>query len=306
VADKTLKSYARRSVLMAGTSLALSAAAVVRNAAATDRNGETDGAKAVATLTTERRDHVLLLGLNRPDADNRLDPLTYGLLSKAYFDYEHDPSLRAAVLFGHGEHFSKGVDVEAFAPRVATGEDEVNDGSSIDPVGKSKPRLTKPLIAVAHGETWNLGHELCLAADIRICAANTRFRQGENTQARFPGGGATVRFVRDAGWGQAMRYLLTGDYWSAEDARRMGVFQEIAPSADEARELGIALAGKIAACAPLSIKTTLASAHLVIDENEDKALSSLFAQRRALYATKDFKEGLASRSENRTPIFHGD
>jgi enoyl-CoA hydratase len=267
----------------------------------------TEGAKAVTTtLTIERRNHVLLLGINRPDADNRLDPLTYGLLSRAYFKYEHDPSLRAAVLFGHGEHFSKGVDVEAFAPRIATGNDEADDGSSIDPVGKAKPRLTKPLIAVAHGETWNLGHELCLAADIRIAAANTRFRQSENTQGRFPGGGATVRFVRDAGWGRAMRYLLTGDYWSAEDALQMGLFQEIAPTAEEARALAIELAQKVAACAPLSIKTTLASAHLVVDDDEDKALSALFAQRRFLYGTKDFQEGLASRSENRVPIFHGD
>jgi enoyl-CoA hydratase/carnithine racemase len=311
--DAKLKCYPRRTVLKQAAAVALSASVALDKAAATgggDNSATTiatkNGAKTMTTLTIERREHVLLLGINRPAADNRLHPTTYGLLSKAYFDYEHDPSLRAAVLFAHGDHFSKGVDVEAFAPHIATGADEANDNSSIDPVGKATPRLTKPLIAVAHGETWNLGHELCLAADIRIAAANTRFRQSENTQGRFPGGGATVRFVRDAGWGHAMRYLLTGDSWSAEEARQMRLFQDIAPSAEEALSLGIALARKIAACGPLSIKTTLASAHLVIDDNESRALSSLFAQRRFLYGTKDFQEGLAARSQNRAPTFHGD
>jgi enoyl-CoA hydratase len=101
----------------------------------------------MTTLTVERRDLVLLLGINRPDAGNRIHPSTYALLSKAYFQYEEDPSLRVAVLFGHGDHFSKGVDVEAFAPRIATGDDQADNHSAIDPVGKAKPRLSKPLIA---------------------------------------------------------------------------------------------------------------------------------------------------------------
>jgi enoyl-CoA hydratase len=308
--------YPRRTVLKAGAVIGASVALLTKvqasgqektpNSVSTKTITPTEEAETMTTLTVERRDHVLLLGINRPEADNRIDPSTYALLSKAYFQYEKDPSLRAAVLFGHGDHFSKGVDVEAFAPSIATGDDQTDNHSSIDPVGKARPRLSKPLIAVAHGDTWNLGHELCLAADIRVAAANARFGQGENTQGRFPGGGATVRFVRDAGWAQAMRYMLTGDYWNAEDAKRMGLFQEIAPSPEAALSLGIALAQKVAACAPASIKTTLASAHLAIDENEDKALSLLFAQRRALYGTRDFQEGLKARPEKRVPIFHGD
>ena len=51
--------------------------------------------------------------------------------------------------------------------------------------------LTKPVVVVAHGDTWNLGHELYLAGDVRVAAANTNFGQDENTHGRFPGGGAT-------------------------------------------------------------------------------------------------------------------
>ena len=96
-------------------------------------------------------------------------------------------------------------------------------------------------MVVAHGDTWNLGHEIYLAGDIRIAAENTHFGQDENTHGRFPGGGATVRFVREAGWGNAMRYMLTGDHWSAEESYRMRITQEIAPTPGAALEAGIAL-----------------------------------------------------------------
>src|SRR5258706_125229 len=82
-------------------------------------------------------------------------------------------------------------------------------------------------------------------------APDTRFGQDENTHGRFPGGGATVRFVREAGWGNAMRYMLTGDHWTAEESYRMGVTQQLAPTPAAALEAGIAIARRIAACAPL-------------------------------------------------------
>jgi enoyl-CoA hydratase len=66
----------------------------------------------------------------------------------------------------------------------------------IGPLGKSD-RLKKPLIAVVHGDTWNMGHELHLVADIRVASADTRFGQDENTHGRFPGGGSTIRFPRE-------------------------------------------------------------------------------------------------------------
>src|SRR5207248_2492706 len=175
----------------------------------------------------------------------------------------------------------------------------------IDLLGKSQPHLTKPVVVVVHGDTWNLGHEMYLAADIRIAAANTRFGQDENTHGRFPGGGATVRFVREAGWGNAMRYMLTGDHWSAEESRRMGITQEVASTPGAALDTGIAIAIKIAACGPLSIKATLASAHQVVDPVEADALSKLDAAYTALYRTEDFIEGRRAEAEGRPPKYQG-
>src|SRR5262249_8598164 len=156
---------------------------------------------------------------------------------------------------------------------IAAGRGAPNGSDTIDPLGKTAPHLSKPVVVVVHGDTWNLGHELYLAGDIRIAAAHTRFRQDANTHARFPGGRPTVRFIREAGWGNAMRYMLTGDHWSAEESHRMGITQVIAPTPAAALEAGVVMARKIAACAPLSIRATLGSAHRVIDPVEADALS---------------------------------
>jgi enoyl-CoA hydratase/carnithine racemase len=180
----------------------------------------------------------------------------------------------------------------------------MSEHETIDPLATRGAGLSKPLVVVVHGDTWNMGHELHLIADIRIAAADTRFGQDENTHGRFPGGGATVRFVREAGWANAMRYMLTGDHWGAEEALRMGIVQKVVPTPAEALQAGIEIAGRIAACGPLGVRATLASAHLA-NSSQSEALAKLDTQYRALYGTEDFKEGRQAEAEGRTPVYHG-
>ncbi|WP_186264405.1 enoyl-CoA hydratase-related protein [Burkholderia gladioli] len=261
-----------------------------------------------ATLTIERRQSTVLIGINRPEIQNRIDPATYLSLARTLFHYDQDHSLRAAILFGHGEHFSRGIDVAAFAPMIASGRPflPASEVNAQDPLAKRSPsRLSKPLIAVVHGDTWNMAHEIFLAADIRIAAGATNFGQDENTHGRFPGGGSTVRFVREAGWGNAMRYMLTGDHWDAAEAFRMGLVQAVAANADDALSMGMSIAGKIAACGPLGIRTTLESSHLAITSTETPALVQLDSQFARLFHTRDFAEGRKADAEGRKPDFKG-
>lgn len=258
------------------------------------------------TVTVERRGDVVLVGLNRPNIQNRIDPPTRLKLGEVFYQYEHDASLRALVLFGHGDNFSRGIDVDASQQGIVSGTRVTSTAVALDILGNSSgPKRSKPVVVVVHGDTWNLGHEIYLACDIRIASADTRFGQDENTHGRFPGGGATVRFVREAGWGNAMRYMLTGDHWDASESLRMGVTQLVAPNRQAALDAGVAMARKIAACGPLSIKATLASAHQVIDPVEAEALGKLGAQYAALYRTEDFLEGRRAEAENRPPRYQG-
>jgi enoyl-CoA hydratase/carnithine racemase len=255
-------------------------------------------------LTVERRGQVALFGLNRTTVQNRVDPETFRALAKALYDYDHDPSLRAAVLFGHGDHFSRGIDVEAYRAVAHSGSPLAGLTHIVNPLNYGVQR-SKPLIAAVHGDTWNMAHELFLAADIRVAAANTNFGQDENAHGRFPGGGSTVRFVREAGWGNAMRYMLTGEHWTSDEAFRMGLLQEIAETPQAALDRAVAIAEKIAACAPLGVQATLVSAHLAIDAGEAQAFAKLGAQYSGLYRTKDFIEGLTAQAQGRAPVFHG-
>jgi enoyl-CoA hydratase/carnithine racemase len=85
----------------------------------------------------------------------------------------------------------------------------------------------------------------------------------------------------------------------------MGITQQIAPTPAAALKAGVEVARKIAACAPLSIKATLASARQVIDPVETDALSKLGAQYAALYRTEDFIEGRRAEAEGRAPKYKG-
>jgi enoyl-CoA hydratase len=257
-----------------------------------------------AKITVERRGQIVLIGINRPQIYNRFDPDAFFGLATAYYHFDNDPSLRAAVLFGHGPSFSRGIDVDAFAPLAETGQPFAVTDGMLDPFARTQ-HLSKPLIAVVHGDTWNMAHELHLVADIRVASADVRFGQDENTHGRFPGGGSTIRFPREAGWGNAMRYMLAGDHWGAQEAYRMGLIQQIAPNPAEALQAGIDLARKIAACGPLGIKTTLTSAHLAIDESEAAAFAELNEQFGALFRTEDFIEGREADAQGRRPVYHG-
>jgi enoyl-CoA hydratase/carnithine racemase len=257
-----------------------------------------------AKVTVERRDQVVAIGINRPQMFNRIDPETFYGLAKAYYDFDNDSTLRAAVLFGHGENFSRGNDVEAFSALAKTGKAFTLGEGQLDPLGRGQ-RLSKPLIVVVHGDTWNMGHELHLAADIRVASADVRYGQNENAHGRVPGT-APVRFVREAGWANAMRYLLTGDYWDAPTAYRMGMVQEVAPNKDAAIKIGIDLANKVAACGPLGIRATLKVAHTGVNESADAtAFAKLEAEYVSLFKSADFMEGRKAEAENRRPIFQG-
>jgi enoyl-CoA hydratase len=279
-----------------------------RNLLATNDASTNVASGSTERVTVERRDAIVMIGINRPEIANRIDPDTYLALARALYQYDLDDSARAALLFGHGESFSQGIDVAGFAPIIAAGRPflTADEPGTRDPLQKASPkRLSKPLIAVVHGDTWNMAHEIFLNCDVRIAATDTRFGQDECTHGRFPGGGSTVRFVREAGWGNAMRYMLTGDHWGAQDAYRMGLVQQIAPNQYAALQAGLAIAEKIAKCAPLGLRATLASAHLAIVEMETPALSQLDTQFGRLFHTRDFQEGREADAQGRAAVFIG-
>src|SRR4029079_14920655 len=194
--------------------------------------------------------------------------------SRAYGLLESDDSLRAGVLFAHGDHFTAGLDLVDVGPNIVRGElpfpDEGRDPWRLDGT------WTKPIVAAAHGWCMTLGIELLLAADIRVAAADTRFSQMEVRRGIYPFGGATIRLPQQTGCGNAMRWLLTGDEFDADEALRIGLIQEIAAdaaaAAAKAREIATTIAAR---AAPLGVAAVLASAHLAGSDGDAAAVERL-------------------------------
>jgi enoyl-CoA hydratase/carnithine racemase len=121
----------------------------------------------------------------------------------------------------------------------------------------------------------------------------------------YPFGGATIQFVREAGWGNAMRYLLTGDEFDAPEARRMGLIQEIV---EPGRQLdrAVELAERIAAQAPLGVRATLASARYALTEGEEVAIQRLRPDLEPILQSDDLQEGIHFFRERRSARFTGE
>ncbi|MDT5362742.1 MAG: hypothetical protein QOC69_4504 [Mycobacterium sp.] len=256
------------------------------------------------TVTLERDGHVLVMGLNRPDKRNAFNVAMLVDLSLAYALLENDDTLRAGVLVAHGDHFTAGLDLVDVAPLIAEGRNPLPDD------GRDPWRLdgdwTKPVVAAAQGRCLTLGIELLLAADIRIAASDTRFAQMEVLRGIYPFGGATIRLPRQAGWGNAMRWLLTGDEFDATEAHRIGLVQEVVDGADGARARAREIAHGIAdRAAPLGVQATLASAHLARTQGDAAAADRLRPEVTRLFGTADAAEGVQSFVERRPAQFRG-
>ena len=255
-------------------------------------------------ITTEIRNKVLLIGLNRADASNAFNVQMLLQLSKAITDYEANPDLRCAVLFAHGKHFTVGLQLDEVREWILQQGKIAYPEGQLDPFGLNSKKRTKPLVTAIQGFCFTLGIELALASDIRIAAKSARFTQAEVQRGIAPFGGATFRMVEQFGWGNAMRYLLTGDVFGAEEALRLGLVQEIV-DAKSLLDRAIQIAETISANAPLGIKAILESGFTYLDELEKRVGQDIQKRVIELMSTEDGLEGVKSFLEKRKARYTG-
>lgn len=251
----------------------------------------------------EIQGHLHLIALDRAEKRNAFDLRMLRELAEALTAYEDDAGARCAVLYAEGEHFTAGLDLAEVGPAVKSGAALFPEGM-VDPLGLSGRVRRKPLVMAVSGYCLTIGIELCLAADVRVAGDDVRFGQIEINRGIFPFGGATLRLPQVAGWGNAMRWLLTGDLFGAEEARRIGLVQEVVP-AGQHRDAAIAIATTIATRAPLGVRATLESARTTAHRGPDAAAEDLLRQARALMDSEDALEGLRSFLERREAVFRG-
>jgi len=220
-------------------------------------------------VTLEVRDHILLIGLNRPEKLNAADEEMLHGLSLAYGQLDADPNLRVGLVFGHGDHFTAGLDLMDVGPKLAAGKLSLVPEGGLDPWGMSTRQVRKPVVMATRGTCFTLGVELALASEVVIAASDSKFAQLEVARAILP--------------------------------LRMNLVTEVVEPGQEF-ERALELAGRIAAQAPLAVQATLASGRNADTEAERQ---KVFERLASLMQTNDVQRGLQAFMTKQPAKFEG-
>jgi enoyl-CoA hydratase len=245
-------------------------------------------------VVTERRDRVLVITLNRPEAMNAINGALSNGLWSAVQELNDNPGLTAGVLTGAGRGFCAGMDLKAFAR-----------GEDIGPMMTFVQRgADKPLIGAIEGFALAGGLELALSCDLLVAARGARLGIPEAGVGLFAAGGGLLRLPSRVGYGKAMEMAITADPISAEEAADLGLVARLTDKGG-ALEGALALAERVARNAPLAVAASkqLVKATQVLTEEEFWALQRPLQTR--VFGSKDAKEGPRAFAEKRPPNWTG-
>lgn len=247
--------------------------------------------------------NIFFIEIDRPQKLNGMTPFMFYEISKAFTEYENDNNAKCCLVYTSGKNFCSGMDLRQMSTLLKKKDHSwLKPKKGIDPLGLHKPFRSKPLIVAVKGVTFTYGLELMLSSDIALCGRKTSFAMLEALRGLLMTGGGTIRFVERAGWGNAMKYLLTGMKFDSKEAYRMHLVQEIIEE-NRLFTRAVELANMICNASSLAVKEIIKNARLALI-NKKKAINSLNKAQEKLVNKKDFKEGLESFLEKRNPDFN--
>jgi enoyl-CoA hydratase len=225
------------------------------------------------SVLIERDGPVTIVSINRPHCRNAVDGATARKLFDAFRDFDADAEASVAVFTGTAGTFCAGADLKAVASGDPDKKREVGGQNTIAPMGPSRLRLSKPVIAAVEGFAVAGGMELALWADMRVVAEDATFgvfcrRFGVPLIDL-----GTIRLPRLIGHSQAIDLILTGRPVGGAEALRMGLANRLVPKG-EALEHAIALAKQIARFPQTCLRADRLSALQQWDLAEEQAIAS--------------------------------
>lgn len=270
-------------------------------------------------IDVERRGHVGVLWLDRPDKLNAFGPEMWEEIPIAVRSLDEDDEVRAIVVAARGRAFTAGLDLAAYGPNLAGGSDLSGEGTT----GVAARRQTRedilrmqdtmsvfadvdtPVVAAIHGWCLGAGMDLITACDIRLAAADAVFGVRETRIAMAADVGTLQRLPRIIPAGHAAELIYTGKDIDAERARAIGLVNEVLPDAAACLAAAVALAEEIAANSPLAVR---GSKH-VVRANDGRtvpeALEYVALWNSAYIHSEDLGEAMAAHVEGRTPEWQG-
>jgi crotonobetainyl-CoA hydratase len=254
-------------------------------------------------VLVERRDHTMVITLNRPEARNAVDAEVGRLVGAAVTEADEDPSVRAVVLTGAGDQaFSAGADLKAIMKGEPVLEPGREDWSF---AGFVNHFTSKPTIAAVNGNALGGGAELALACDLVVAVETASFGLPEVKRGLVAGAGGVFRIVEQLPFRVGMRLILTGEPIAATEALRWGLINEVVP-AGQALDAALRLAAVIEQNAPLAVQASKRIVYGAVDGqrageapkwalNNDEFL--------ALIASEDAMEGPTAFAQKRAPVW---
>ena len=253
------------------------------------------------SVVYEKAGGIAIVRLNRPEVRNAL---SFGLISRLaeiLHELDADESIGASVLTGGEKFFSAGADIKEMAGRSMASFEKHDDFSAWDALAS----VGKPFISAVEGYAYGGGCELAMASDMIVAAEDARFGQPEIDLGIMPGAGGTQRLTRAAGKYRAMRYILTGEPFSAAEAERMGIVTAVVPKGQAVME-----ASRIAAIISAKPRTAVLLAKKAVRRAAENQLTEGLLFERSLFyslfATLDQKEGMNAFLNKRKPEFKGE
>ncbi|MFI9510440.1 crotonase/enoyl-CoA hydratase family protein [Nocardia sp. NPDC052566] len=201
-------------------------------------------------MRVEHAGPVTTVILHRPAARNAVDGPTAKALADAFRAFDADPQASVAVLWGDGGTFCAGADLKALGTERSNHATENGDG----PMGPTRMRLSKPVIAAVSGYAVAGGLELALWCDLRVAEQDSTFGVFCRRWGVPLIDGGTVRLPRIIGHGRAMELILTGRAVSAPEALQMGLVNRVVPTGD-ARRVAEELAAQLAVLPQTCLRT---------------------------------------------------
>ncbi len=265
-------------------------------------------------LLVEKKDGILTLTMNRPEARNALSPQMIVKLSHAWREFRDSTSEHVAILTGAGDtDFCAGGDLKLTMP-LMTGARQPEDDWDRELLSAPEQftdgilrgfELYKPVIAAVNGNALGGGTEMTNASDLRVASENAVFGTPEAKVGLLPGGGSISRLPRQIPYAKAMEMLLIGDSFTAREALDMGLLNYVVPREqlmDKARELAF----KLAENGPLAVRKIKEGVVRSSGRPLDEALQIENEVSVAVMTSQDAREGPRAFKEKRKPRFTGE
>jgi crotonobetainyl-CoA hydratase len=252
----------------------------------------------MTVVELERREHIALVTLNRPEARNAISPEVSQAMAAVLDEIEADAELRAVVVTGRGEVFSAGADLKVVAAGKANDIARGKGGFA----GIVTRDFPKPIIAAVNGPALAGGFEIVLSCDLVVAAETARFGIPEVKRGLMAAAGGLIRLPKRVPLTVALELAMTGDPIDADRALQLGLVNRVVP-AERVLDEATNLANRIGENSPIAVRNSRRLVREAVELSEADGWTRTLELMMPVFESGDAVEGATAFAEKRQPVW---